>query len=92
MKVHNTKTGYTKFLEVEHPFLSQVAVAGRGRGEAYVIDGHPQIQKVVLELLKLDIVYHIVVGEGYMLISVSKPHRWDEVEGQMQHIVARHLP
>lgn len=91
MFLHDTNVCYTKMLQVKHDLEPQSAVAGNGRGEYSIVDGHPQIHFVVLELLKLDIVYHVAVNEGYFLISVSEPHRWNEVEGEMQHVVARGL-
>lgn len=91
MHLHDTNGIYTKLLQVQHDLKPQVAVAGNGRGEYAVVDGYPQIQPLVLELLKLDIVCHVAVDEGYFLISVSAPHRWGEIEGELQHIVARGL-
>lgn len=91
MFLHDTNIGYTKMLQVKHTLEPQSAVAGNGRGEYAIVGGHPQIHPVVLELLKLDIVHHVAVDEGYFLISVSEPHRWKEVEGEMQHVVSRGL-
>lgn len=91
MFLHDTNICYTKMLQVEHNLTPQSAVAGNGRGEYAIVGGHPQIHPVVLELLKFDIVHHVAVDEGYFLISVSEPHRWGEIEGSLQHVVARGL-
>lgn len=91
MFLHETNVCYTKMLQVQHGLEPQSAVAGNGRGEYTIVGGHPQIHPVVLELLKLDIVHHVAVDDGYFLISVSEPHRWNEVAGKLQHIVARGL-
>lgn len=92
MRLHETKSLYDRVLQVEHPFKAQVAVVGRGRGEYVICEGHPQIQPVVLEMLKLDIVCRVACDDGYFLITVRNPSRWNEIEGELHHIVARHLP
>lgn len=91
MYLHDTNVCYTKMLQVAHDLVPQSAVAGNGRGEYSILGGCPQIHAVVHELLKLDIVHHVAVDDGYFLISVSEPHRWSEIEGEMQHVVARGL-
>lgn len=91
MHLHDTNVGRTKMLQVKHDLEPQSAVAGNGRGEYTIVGGYPQIHSVVLELLKLDIVHHVAVDEGYFLISVSEPHRWGEIDGELQHVVARGL-
>ena len=91
MHVHDTKSCYTKIVQVEHAMHSQSVVSGSGRGESYVIDGYPQIYKVVKELLKLDIVYRVDCGEGYIMVTVSAPHRWKEVIGLVQYTIAKYI-
>ncbi len=91
MHLHNTNSLYTKVLQVEHPFEPQSAITGDGRGQYSVCDGHPQIHPVILEMLKLDIVHHVACDTEYFLITVNNPRRWNEIEGQLHHIVAKHL-
>ncbi len=92
MHLHKTKSGYTQLLQVQHPFRDQVARAGDGRGQYVILEGHPQIQAVVLDLLKLDAIYHVVCAPGYFMITVSDPRLWSgEVEGKLQHIVANSI-
>ncbi len=91
MHLHNTNSLYTKMLQVQHELVSQDAVSGNYRGSYNIIRGTPPIHAVTLELLKLDIVWGVAVDEGYILITVSEPRRWAEIEGEIHHIVARHI-
>lgn len=92
MHLHKTNSGYTQFLQVQHSFKNQVAIAGDGKGQYVILEGHPQIQDVVLDLLKLDAISHVVCAPGYFMIAVSDPRLWSgEVEGKLQHIVANHI-
>jgi len=87
MKLHESKSCYMKIVEVDHPFLPQEAYTGPGRGQYTMVGGHPQIHNVVLELLKLDIVWRVTCAKGYFLVMVSEPHRWGEVDGPIQRII-----
>ena len=92
MHLHDTKSVYTKLLQVNHELKDQSAVAGAGRGTYAIQSGPGLIHPVLLEMLKLDIVFHVACGNGYIMISVSEPRRWGEIEGQLHHIAARNLP
>lgn len=91
MHLFDTKSLYTKVLEVKHNLQQQVACAGNGRGEYSIVEGHPQVHAVVLEFLKLDIVWRVVCDTDYFIITVGEPRRWKEIEGIVQHIAARHI-
>ena len=91
MYLHKTNNIDSQVLQVDHGLAPQVAVAGAGRGQWTIWDGHPQIHHVVLEILKLNIVWRVVCEDGYFLITVREPHRWGEIEGQLHHTVARAL-
>lgn len=91
MYLHKTNNIDTQVLQVDHGLAPQVAVAGRGRGQYVLCGGHALIHPVVLELLKFDIVRRVICEDGYFLITVGAPHRWEEIEGQLQHVVARFL-
>lgn len=91
MHLFDTKSLYTKVLEIKHDLPKQVAYAGAGRGEHVMGEGHPQIHAVVLELLKLDIVWRVICDTDYFMITVSEPKRWKEIEGIVQRIAARHI-
>ncbi len=91
MNLFDTKSLYTKVLEIKHNLPKQVVYAGNGRGEHTVVEGHPQVHTVVLELLKLDIVWRVVCDTNYLMITVSEPKRWKEIEGIVQRIAARHI-
>lgn len=91
MNLFDTKSLYTKVLEIKHDLPKQVAYAGNGRGEYTIGEGYPQIHTVVLELLKLDIVWRVICDTNYFMITVSEPQRWKEIEGIVQHVAARHI-
>lgn len=91
IRLHDSKSLYTKVLEVNHGLPAQDAITGRGRGEYTIIGGHPQIHNVILELLKIDIVWRVGCGDGYIMVTVSEPHRWKEIEGTVVHIASRNL-
>ena len=93
MLIHLHKTNHidSQVLQVVHGLAPQVAVAGAGRGQYTIWGGHPQIHPLVLEILKLNIVWRVICADGYFLISVSEPRRWGEIEGQLHHIVAKAL-
>lgn len=89
--VHETASLYSKLIQIDHALPKQVAVAGEGRGEYIIQEGDPPAHKVVHELLKLDIVWRVVCEPGYFMITVSEPERWNEIIGDVQQIVARHI-
>jgi len=91
MIVHDTKSLYSKVIEVKHNLEAQVAQTGSGKGTYTIIEGLPQIHKVVLELIKIDIVWMVAVGDGYFMVTVSQPHRWSEQLGNIQHVIAKGL-
>jgi hypothetical protein len=92
MHLFNTKSGNTRVLHVPgHGLEPQVAITGRGRGQYTIEEGHPQIHKAVLELLKYDIVWRVDCNTDYFMITVSDPRRWPEIEGVIHHTVARTL-
>lgn len=91
MHLHDSKSCYTKIVQVEHGLTKQVAVEGDGRGQYRILEGTPQIHKVVHELLKLDIVWRVCCDEGYLMITVSEPNRWPEIIGEMQQLIAKNL-
>ena len=91
MHLHPTNSIYTKLLEVEHNFPDQEAIAGAGRGQYELLNGALPLHPALHELIKLDIVYGVGCGKGHVLITVSEPHRWEEIEGEIHHIVARHI-
>lgn len=91
MYLHKTNNIDSQVLQVDHSLAPQVAVTGAGRGQYVLCGGHALIHPVVLELLKFDIVCRVICEDGYLLITVSEPHRWGEIEGQLQHVVARAL-
>lgn len=91
MHLHDTNNGHTKLLQVQHGLSKQTAQAGASRGQYHVVDGFPQIHKVVFELLKLDIIWQVTCDEGYFIITVREPHRWKEIEGEVHHVVARNI-
>lgn len=89
---HETGNPYAKVLQVEHSLPRQTVMSpiGAGRGVVEVQDGLPQPHPCVVEICKLDIVWQVVVEEGYLIVYVSQPHYWNTVLGEIQHIVARH--
>ncbi len=89
--LHPTKHPNMKVLQVDHGLKPQTAITGDGRGTYTMISGCPQIHKVVLELLKLDIVYAVECAEGYFVITVSNPARWYSIDGVLVHLVVRAL-
>ena len=91
MHLHDSKSLYTKVLQVNHGLTKQVAIEGNGRGEYRIIEGCPQIHKVVHELLKIDIVWRVCCDEGYLMITVSEPDRWPQIIGEVQATTARIL-
>lgn len=91
MHLHDSKSCYTKILQVDHGLEKQVAVEGNGRGQYVILEGIPQIHSVVHELLKIDIVWRVCCDEGYLMITVSEPNRWPEIIGEVQATTARIL-
>lgn len=91
MHLHSTNSVYTKLLEVKHTFPAQVAITGAGRGEYKLLNGPLPLHPALHELIKLDIVYGVDCEEGSIIITVSEPHRWGEIEGEIHHIIARHI-
>lgn len=91
MHLHPTNSLYTKVMEVEHTLPVQVAIAGAGRGEYELLDGPLPLHPALHELIKLDIVYRVDCGDRHVIITVSEPHRWGEIEGEIHHIIARHI-
>lgn len=89
--LHDTNSLYTKVLQIQHDLKHQVAIAGNGRGQYAIVDGHPQIHKVVFELLKLDIVHRVSCEDNCFIITVNQPKRWPEIAGIVCHIAARHI-
>lgn len=90
--IHDTCSGHTKILQIAHNLEFQDVITGDGRGQFSINSGHIIIHKSVLELIKLDIVWRVVVGKDYFMITVSEPKRWKQIEGSLAGIVARHLP
>lgn len=91
MHLHDSKSCYSKILQVEHGLTKQVAIEGNGRGEYRILEGHPQIHKAVHELLKIDIVWRVCCDVGYFMITVSEPDRWPQITGEVQQTVAKAL-
>lgn len=91
MKLHDSKSLYTKVLEVKHNLAEQAIITGRGRGEYIMVLGEPPVHPVIHEMIKLDIVWRIDVGPGYIMVTASQPERWPEIEGKIVHIAARHI-
>jgi hypothetical protein len=94
--MHLKESGYpyTRILTpVEHLWELQTVQnpPGSGKGVMYVLEGHLVIQNVVKDLLRLDIVFQVSIQKDYLVISVQDPHRWKEVEGHIEQIVARNL-
>lgn len=92
MHLHDTKTLYTKILQVDHGLEPQVVLSGDGRGTYTIVEGHGVIHKVILEFVKLDIVWRVVCSDGYLMITVSDPRRWNEIAGELHQLAARHIP
>lgn len=92
-KWHETGDPYIKVLQVEHnfPIQSVICPPGAGRGIVEVLNGEPQVHPCVTEICKLDFVFYVIVEEGLLFISVNPPRHWNQVLGEIQHIVARHL-
>lgn len=91
MQLHSTQHIYIKIVEVEHTLKPQDAVSGSARGETYVISGLPQIHDVVFHLLKIDIVYRVTCGDNHIMVFVTEPHRWNEIDGLIQSVIAKHV-
>lgn len=90
--LHDTKSCYSKVLQIEHGLEPQDVITGDGRGQYNIIDGRLIIYSTVHELIKLDNVWRVIVGENYFMITVIEPRRWKAIEGIIVGIVARHLP
>jgi len=92
MHLHDTKSLYSKVIQIDHGLPMQTAISGEGRGEYIIQEGNLPAHKVVHELLKIDIVWRVVCDEGYFMITVNEPRRWPEIIGDVQQLVARHCP
>ncbi len=90
--VHDSKSLYTKVFEIKHSLEKQVAVTGVGRGEFVVLEGPAQIHKAVHDLLKFDIVSSVICDEGYFMVTVSEPKRWEQIIGEVQRLILRYAP
>jgi hypothetical protein len=93
MKWHDSKTGYTKILEVEHNFPHQTVMRppGGGKGLVNVVDGVPQPHACVTDVTKYDDVWQVTVGDGYFMITLRDPKRWSYVMGDIGLVIARHI-
>lgn len=92
-KWHSTDNPYTAVVEVAHELEPQEVVArpGAGRGVVEIAEGHHVVHPVVMDICKLDPVWRVVVGEGYLVINIKHPRFWPTVQGEIIRIVALRL-
>ena len=91
LTIHDTKSCYSKVFEVKHTLKRQVAREGAYRGSYLIDEGHPQIHQVVLDLLKIDVVWRVVVDEGYFMITISRPEQWPKQSGEIAQTLLKGL-